>query len=563
MRNLLGKNMPARITEQQGGLGPARFILVFTAFTLLAYNGPMFVRAFGFLQGDNLGHNILLLGLLGMLVVFLQVVFFVLFALVSLRLMKLFAVLTLILNSAALYFILTYGTALNLNVIRSIFAADITTTANLLHPKLFMIVLVLGVLPAVVVMRLRVVRTPRWRLLGLIVAAFLGFINSAYLVSHRWPWDNWFSTEIASLITSEVGSMTLPWGYVINTVAYLQQDVFINHDLVLLPDGDFTQTLPAGQRQVVILVIGESARAANHSLYGYARETNPYTRDLDLVALPGAKSCGTYTLAGIACMLSHEGDQAQINSGQEALASYLQRQGVEVIWRTHLSNEPVPKVAEYVRLKDLREGCTNPNCGLANSESALLSGLEDRIIAADSSRVLVVLHQGFGSHGPAYYEQYPPEFERFTPVCETVQVQSCPRQNLINTYDNTMVHTDWFLAQIIDLLDAMADTQSVLIYASDHGESLGEVSQPESGRGYRLFQHAVAVGSAPPEQREIPILVWMSPDFQRARGLTSQEITQGGPFGHGNIFHSVLGAFDFKSPVYDQGKDIFVPSTAK
>ena len=541
-------------------LGPGRFILLFTAFTLLAYNGPMFARAAGFLQDAAPGRRLMLFGMLAMVVVFLQVVIFGLLALVSIRLTRLVAALSMVLNAAALYFIVTYGVGINLNVVRSIFATDTATTVNLLHPALFLTVLLLGVLPALGLWRLPVVRSPRRRLLALIAAAFASFALGNYLVAGRWPWDGWHASETGALVSSEVGAMALPWGYVGNTVIFLQEDVLVRRDLQPLPDGRFSRAPGPGEKQVVVLLIGESARAANHAQYGYGRETDPYTRDLGLVALPGARACDTYTLAGLACILSHRGDKAGIHEPWEPLPSYLQRQGVEVLWRTNSSGQPPLKVAQYQRLDELREGCAIPLCDAPRSESALLAGLAERIAAAPSGRVLVVLHQGRGSHGPAYYDQYEPRFARFRPTCETVRVQSCTHEALVNTYDNTIVQTDWLLARTIDLLKGLAGAETVLLYVSDHGESLGETG-PD---GYPLYQHATPIDRAPREQVEIPFLVWMSPEFQAAHGIGDPlDIARGGPFGHGNVFHSVLGAFGFTSPVYRPELDIFAAAAGQ
>ncbi len=520
--------------------GPGRFVLLFTLFTLIAFNGPMFARAVGLLRDASGGDRLLTLGLLAMLVIFLQVVSLGLLSLLSIRLMKLVAILSLLVNAFAFYFIHTYGTLIDINVIRSVFATDIKTTTDLLHPKLFAYVLVLGILPALVVVRLPVRRSARWRQLALLGATTVAFFAYAFGASYQWLWFDRHMTVL--------GSLSLPWSYVINTARYLRQEAALNREQVLLADASDSYSPPAGQRQVVVLVIGESARAQNHSLYGYGRQTAPYTRDLGLVALPGARSCATYTLAGLACMLTHEGDAAPVSTNQEPLGSYLQRQGVEVIWRTNSSGEPPEKVADYTSMDRLRAQCSTPGCKDANSEAALLEGLGERIAAAASGRVFVVLHQGNGSHGPAYYDQYPADFARFTPVCDTVQIQRCSYEELVNAYDNTMVYTDWMLAQVIDMLRGLENTQSVMIYASDHGESLGEQG---------LYLHGMPNAVAPDVQRDIPILLWMSPEFAAARGVGPADIGKAGPYGLFNIFHSVLGAFGLTSPVYKAENDVF------
>lgn len=530
--------------KAERGLTPGRFVLLFTLFTLVAFDGPMFARAAGFLGDASPGDRFLTLGLLAMLVIFLQVVSMVLLSLLSLRLLKLVAILSLLINAFAFYFILTYGTLIDINVIRSVFATDTKTTTDLWHPKLLLFVLGLGVLPALVVAWMPLRRSARWRQVGLALGTSAAFFAYAFAASYQWLWFDRHMTVL--------GSLALPWNYVVNTLRYLRQEAALNREQILLPEGTFTYRLPPGQRQVVVLVIGESARAANHAQYGYERETDPYTRELGLVALPGARSCATYTLAGLACMLTDAGSQASVTTLREPLGSYLQRHGVEVIWRTNSSGEPPQKVAQYVSMQTLRANCTSPGCRERTSEEALVDGLAELIAGSDARRLFIVLHQGNGSHGPAYYDQYPPEFERFSPVCDTVQIQKCSRQELINAYDNTIVYTDWLLARIVGVLEGIADAQSVMIYASDHGESLGEGG---------VYLHGLPNALAPDVQRDIPVLVWMSPGFAAARGVGPETLVSKPPagrgFGQDNVFHSVLGAFGLTSPAYRQEYDIF------
>lgn len=86
---------------------------------------------------------------------------------------------------------------------------------------------------------------------------------------------------------------------------------------------------------------------------------------------------------------------------------------------------------------------------------------------------VIVLHM-MGSHGPTYYKRYPDKFKRFTPACDTASLQDCSRQQIINSYDNTIVYTDYIIASVIDILKRHNNLQSGMLYVSDHGESLGE-----------------------------------------------------------------------------------------
>ncbi len=110
---------------------------------------------------------------------------------------------------------------------------------------------------------------------------------------------------------------------------------------ILLPDA----TIKDNRKSVVVLVIGESARSENFSLYGYSKNTNPFLSKTPGVFHFNATSCATYTTAGVKCILEHK------NTGKlyEILPNYLYRNGAEVVWRTTNWGEPP------VRIKKLPE----------------------------------------------------------------------------------------------------------------------------------------------------------------------------------------------------------------
>lgn len=155
------------------------------------------------------------------------------------------------------------------------------------------------------------------------------------------------------------------------------------------------------------------------------------------MALPHTRACATYTTASVLCILSH------IDTGWpssiERLPSYLQRHGIDVIWRTRNWGEPSLKIQTFQRAADLRLGCQGESC---DYDEVLLRGLDQRIQASSKDKMVVVLHQ-HGSHGPAYYSAYPKQFEVFKPVCKSVELHQCTNEELVNAYDNTIIYADY------------------------------------------------------------------------------------------------------------------------
>lgn len=156
------------------------------------------------------------------------------------------------------------------------------------------------------------------------------------------------------------------------------------------------------------------------------------------------------------------------------------------------------------------------------------------------------MHQ-MGSHGPAYYKRYPPEFETFRPTCDSNELGGCSDLAISNSYDNTILYTDHFLAETIDLLREYDDRyETVLFYASDHGESLGE-----SG----VYLHGLPYWIAPDAQTRVPMIFWFGRNYHDVdpammRRLRNASLT------HDNLFHTLLGVFEVDSEVYDGRKDL-------
>jgi lipid A ethanolaminephosphotransferase len=308
----------------------------------------------------------------------------------------------------------------------------------------------------------------------------------------------------------------------------------------------------AGRKPLLlVMVIGESARAKSFSLNGYARGTNPELAKLDLVNFPHTTACGTSTEVSLPCMLSPFGraeyDEERIRR-HESLPQLLARAGLRVVW---LDNQSGCKgVCDGLEFHDLsRERvaglCADGQC----FDGILLHGLK-RVLSGASRDTVVVLHQ-LGNHGPAYFRRYPPEMKRFTPACESNELRDCTPAQIVNAYDNAILYTDRVLADTIAFLTTQQERFDVaLVYASDHGESLGE-------RG--LYLHGLPYVIAPSEQLEVPMLWWLPAPAAQALGVdlaclrrkTADKASQD------NLYHSTLGLLRVQTPRYRQRLDLF------
>jgi lipid A ethanolaminephosphotransferase len=321
---------------------------------------------------------------------------------------------------------------------------------------------------------------------------------------------------------------------------------------------------------VVVLVVGETARAANWGLSGYARPTTPELATLPVINFTGVTSCGTDTETSLPCMFSAVGrrqyDERRIHRS-ENLLHVAARAGVQVHWRDNQSGckgvcdgfaqDTVAAVAPGL--------CADGHCldeGLLRDLPALLRGPDSRAAPVR----LVVLHQ-IGNHGPAYYRRVPESFRHFLPSCDSDDLRQCSIESIVNAYDNALRYTDHVLATLIHRLQA-EEVDAAVLYVSDHGESLGE---------HGLFLHGVPYAIAPAVQRQVPMVMWVSPGFAAARGLdtgclaaraaspgpTSTVPAAPGPAAapaapatHDHLFHTVLGLLDVHTSVRETSLDL-------
>ncbi len=130
---------------------------------------------------------------------------------------------------------------------------------------------------------------------------------------------------------------------------------------------------------------------------------------------------------------------------------------------------------------------------------------------------IIVLHT-IGSHGPTYYNRYPAAFRKFTPTCDTNEIQGCTREQLTNTYDNTILYVDYVVDKAIKLLQSKQDKFTTSpVYLSDHGESLGEDG---------VYLHGLPYSIAPDTQKHVPMALWLSADYQQRYGISAHCLQQ-------------------------------------
>jgi lipid A ethanolaminephosphotransferase len=445
------------------------------------------------------------------------------------------AIVFLIAGAMSSYFADSFGTVIDVDMLRSVIETNPSESADLITVSLATRLLLAGILPAIIAWRFG----PRYKgfthsLLSNSATAVGALIMVAASISM-------FSSQYASFFREhkQVRYYISPAYPLYSALQLAASSLPKSAPLPFQSLGALANILetPSAHSELVILVVGETARADHFSLNGYARNTNPELTKIDrLISYSQIQSCGTSTAISVPCMFSyssHNSFDVERARNTENGLDLLQSAGVNILWRDN--NSDSKGVADRVPFEDFRSPERNPVCGHECRDIGMLDGLQS-YVDGRTGDILIVLHQ-MGSHGPAYARRYPAEFEAFTPACQSGELSECSQQEIINAYDNTILYTDFFLSKVIAFLQSNANRyETSMFYVSDHGESLGE-----SG----VYLHGMPYSFAPRAQTHVPVLAWIGEtsdiDYEQSKLLKDAPNT------HDAVFDTLLEIFELTS----------------
>lgn len=261
---------------------------------------------------------------------------------------------------------------------------------------------------------------------------------------------------------------------------------------------------PVARKEVYVMVIGETSRACNWSLYGYGRQTNPeLMKCIGLADFPYVLSESNtthksvpmlmspvsainydsiYYMKGIVTAFKEAGFHTAFFSNQRYNRSFIDFFGMEA------------DVCNFIKEDSLANGYNPSDIELLNLVSGILNKEYDKLF--------VILHM-YGSHFN-YRERYPADEAVYLPDTP-VDAEAKYRNSLLNAYDNTIVYTDKFLAKLIELL-YQTGVDAAMVYTSDHGEDIFDDNR-------LLFLHASPTPSY--YQIHVPFLIWTSDSYRK------------------------------------------------
>jgi lipid A ethanolaminephosphotransferase len=519
-------------------------ILGVAAFIVAADNGPFWHAAWSASAGDE--HRVAILG--SMLTILLGTLTITLAAALGNKLLKTAAAALLLIAAACGYFMTEYGAVIDQSMIRNAVETTALEATPLLGAAFFWHALLYGVLPAGLVLAMPIAR-PRWRSaaltrLGMVVASAAAMAGVVY---PNFAAVSFFGHEHHTLRLLMNPAYPL---YAAATFGAAEDGPPVVREP--LPFERAASAVGARKPALVVVVMGETARADRFSLNGYERNTNRFTSKLGIVNFPRVLACGTSTADSVPCVFSDLGQAHFTHAAaarRESLFGALQRLGVETFWRDNSTG--CKDVCDEAHFEERANWTHSTLCDATGCFDEILLEDFDALLQHRSRDHLIVLHQR-GSHGPAYHTDAPSWIKEYTPECDLPNLRNCDRAAINNAYDNTILYTDYFLSRVIGELERRSDEfDTAMLYVSDHGESLGENG---------LYLHGFPYAMAPREQKEVPMLFWASRGFYDARAradATCVRPTAQHGKSHDMIFHTLLPLFGVTSPLYEQQLDLF------
>ncbi len=297
--------------------------------------------------------------------------------------------------------------------------------------------------------------------------------------------------------------------------------------------------------QIVVMVIGESSRYDRWSLNGYKRETNPLLKtEENLVSLSNVITAVSATRLSVPVLVSRKPATQSLKAGfsEKSFLSAFKEAGFKTYW---LSNQmsfgqfdtPISVFANEADVTQFLNlgGFTNNS----NYDEVLLDPLKNAI-ADPASKKLIVLHT-LGNHWN-YSHRHPQEYDKWQPslfgVLNPAYTDLKLKPQLNNSYDNSILYTDWFLSQVIGTLKISKQLSSMM-YISDHGQTLYDGSCNLAFHGHNTQY-----------EFHVPAFVWYSDLYKSTYPAKVEQLRRNkrAKLATENIFHSLLDMADVRYP---------------
>lgn len=391
-------------------------------------------------------------------------------------------------------------------------------------------------------------RSRKWVLILCSLFIFLTFILNKKEESINTMEKNIFLETQENEFIREV-EKTYPFGLFFSLYNFYHEKNKINQAFEINKNYKFNikkSTKTTDTKQLFILVIGETSRRHNWSLNGYQRETNPLlNQQKNLVNFDNMLSLSTATRSSIPMMITRKPAQQvyRYDFSERSIISAFKEAGFSTYWISTQQKFGAFDTSTSVYAKEA------DHMLFLNKTSYSNKGDTDEIIIPEFKKAVrstghkkfIVIHT-LGSHYN-YSHRYTDNFDIFRPSLNDIKNYSMQdkryKTELLNSYDNSIIYTDFFSNELIEILKMQKDTESFVFFASDHGEDLFDNECNKSGHGnttiYNYEIASFAWYSDLYQQRNPTKINWLEQNKQRKINQTS-------------IFPTLIDAANLKIP---------------
>lgn len=385
----------------------------------------------------------------------------------------------------------------------------------------------------------------RYLLLGLFVCIQVAIIGRDALVSYQLANNSFqnLSSDLYYFYTVKFGKV-FPFNWVLNTLEYLNGQTNLENYNSTVNSFTFNVRYSGcpDLKEVHVLVIGESARKENFSLYNYKRNTNPLlVKQNDVFCFTDVITSANLTSYSFPILLTRASPKYfDIAYKEPSILKAFKDVGYKTYY---ISNQPISYGSIYNLYAQQADSTILLSSSL-DTQTDDFSALEvlNSFINKIDTKSFIIIHT-MGSHF-RYNLRYPAENNIFSPTISSnfslTDIDLENKNRLINSYDNSIIYTDFILNTLIDKLKSM-NVASTMSYISDHGENLLDDIN-------LLFGHGCSTPSK--YELQIPYMIWMSTEYKNAypSNYENIKINLDKPVSSVNLFYSTLGLANISIP---------------
>ena len=442
---------------------------------------------------------------------------------------KLLIVTNILIASITIFFKWRYKATVTEDILLSGMMNDTSLTAEMLSVPLLLWLIFTALIPILIIIKIDMQRIAAKRYLLSLVVVILLIIVTLVVQEYEYRAKGQIRDHKSVQAIGSFSPLDVFYAY---KKALKAQKTLTQDYLKVKSISHAYQSQELDEDRLIVLIVGETSRGDHLSINGYTRETTPKLEKIkNLYSFSNAQSCDTLTLRSMHYMFSPlrcDNDDSRVT--EESFTKILSSLGYHIeiyslqtlnAFYHYLGYDKL--ISKYAVVREQESG---------TKDKSLLPYIEKSIHEYRGGKRLIIVHT-LGSH-QSYFDRIDKSSEQFVPACKSADVAMCDKDELVNAYDNTILAVDDFISSIIGML---SHKRAMLIYTSDHGESLGE-------GGYYL--HGKPKKTAPPEQFVVPFLFWFSDSYTKTKEAKSfaKQINRTSldmNISHDYLFHSILG----------------------